>query len=384
MGFLKNNISWIAPTGAIIAVGFMVSTMPNGISGVLQNQTPEPRVDAAPSDLDQLSATVVAALAEPVTAAAPMPDSVTRNAPVDLLEIAPRPESAPEPVALAAAPAPQVDTEAAAAFFNAAQDKLAVANACGEDLKALAAQARIHFPAGAAAGEEAGFNAARLIGIVAKDCPGFAVRVEGHSDASGDPVSNQRLSEQRAKAVITRLGASGIDTTQFFAVGYGDKRPSGLTGPESSAYYDRRVEFSIVERVQQASFSAQPKPWGSDRNVAACARDLAQQAQQMRQFYAPGTITVPVGELRAVYDLAASVTRCDGARLRLVGQHENQPGTREGPATGRLRALAMMNSLVAAGYPGDRILIGAPSRSVDVPGQPGLPNSRIDFQIIVD
>ena len=30
------------------------------------------------------------------------------------------------------------------------------------------------------------------------------------------------------------------------------------------------------------------------------------------------------------------------------------------------------------------ILIGAPSRSVDVPGQPGLPNSRIDFQIIVD
>ena len=402
MNFLKNNISWMAPTAALLLVATGYVGGGDGLK-LFQNQGGETaRTEQAPAPVPQteprverLTASVEAALEPQSQSAVPRTDTevvaalqaaqsqsvqeeVTRNAPVDLLTVAP----VPKPAAVQRTPAPELDTESAADFFNSAQSNLAVANACGEDLRALAAQARIYFPAGASAGEEAGFNAARLIGIVARDCPGYSIQVEGHSDPSGDPRTNLTLSEKRAEAVISRLAASGIDTSNFFAVGFGDTRPSNVRGPNGNAYYDRRVEFSVVESAQRVSFSAQPTPW--QPNVSACAADLDQKAQQMRQFYSPGSITVPTNDLEAVFQLAAEVSRCDGARLRLVGQHSDEPGTREDVRTGRLRALAMMSSLVAAGLPGDQIIIGAPSYSVNVPGQPGLPNSRIDFQVISD
>lgn len=382
MSYLRKNLSWIAPTVATVAVAAGFLHPMNAFSPFYADQGAKTEKDD-PSGVDLLNASVQAALTtavQPVDGQGNMPETVTRNAPVDLLQVAPAPEV--EPVAAQPAPLPAIDTESAAAFFNDAQSRLAVANACGEDLKTLAAQARIYFPTGAASGEEAGLNAARLIGIVARDCPGYSVQVEGHSDASGDPVTNQKLSEKRAQAVIARLGASGIDTSNFFAVGFGDTRPSGVSGPKGQAYYDRRVEFSVVETVQQVRFSPTVQPWAG--NVPSCMRELDGKAQQMRQFYAPGAITVSTNEMDAIYALVADVARCEGARLRLVGQHEDAPGSREGPATGRLRALAMMSTLVSAGYPSDQILIGAPSRSIDVPGQPGLPNSRIDFQVIAD
>ncbi len=382
MRYLRENITWIAPTAAIVVVAAGFLHPKNAFSPFYADPAGQV-VEDDPSGVSLLNASVQAALTtapQVVDGQIEGQEAVTRNAPVDLLQVAPQPQ--PQPVAAKPAPVPAIDTENAAAFFNDAQSKLAVANACGEDLKTLAAQARIYFPTGAASGEEAGLNAARLIGIVARDCPGYSVQVEGHSDASGDPVTNQKLSEKRAQAVISRLGASGIDTTNFFAVGFGDTRPSNVTGPKGAAYYDRRVEFSVVETVQQARFTPSARPWAG--NVSACMQELESKAQQMRQFYAPGAITVSTNEMDAIYALASDVARCDGARLRLVGQHEDQPGSREGPATGRLRALAMMSTLVSAGYPSDQILIGAPSRSIDVPGQPGLPNSRIDFQVIAD
>lgn len=95
-------------------------------------------------------------------------------------------------------------------------------------------------------------------------------------------------------------------------------------------------------------------------------------------------MTVSPSELDAVYELATAVSACEGARLRVVGQHSDQEGDRENIETGRLRALVLMGSLVSAGFESERILIGAPSYAQQVPGQPGLPKSRVDFQVIMD
>lgn len=415
MKFVKDNVWWIAPTVAIgmFATGSM--TLDGGFAGFSsengKHQSDQQTV--AQQDLStaqqrrvgELNTYVEAAVTSQATAPAetavvatlqalqPTPSQnvqdVTRNAPVDLLTIAPQPapesvEVAPTPAAAAApAPTPEINQQSAADFFNNAQSNLAVANACGDDLKALAAQARIYFPTGGLAGDEAGFGTARLIGQVLSDCPGYAIQVEGHSDPSGDPLTNKRLSEKRANSVVSRLAASGIDTSNFFAVGFGDTKPSNTRGPQTDAYYDRRVEFSVVETGEQrVSFSAQPQPWRAAE--PACMEQLELKANQIRQFYSPGSITVPTADLQSVYALASDVVNCEGARLRLVGQHEDAAGSRENAGTGRLRALAMMSTLVSAGFPGDQILVGAPSYSVNIPGQPGLPNSRLDFQVIAD
>ncbi len=390
MKFLKENISWMAPTAAIVFVGVGLLDREVGFTNLFSGQEDAQIESEAAARVALLNQTVLAALDTAETS-----QEVSRNAPVDLLTplapAAPVQNAVVETPAIPVTPeADAIDQESAADFFNNAARNLALADACSDDLKALTAQARVYFPSGAASGDAAGLNAARLIGLVAHDCPGYAVRVEGHSDASGDPVTNLRLSEKRAQTVINRLSASGIDTSKFVAVGLGDTQPSGIGGPQDGGFYDRRVEFSVITAAQQASFSPQdavqvtPQAQAWRTVLPACAEPLAQRANELRQFYTPGSITVAANELDLIYDLAGGVASCDGARLRLVGQHEDQPGSREGPGTGRLRALAMMSTLVSAGFPGDQILIAAPSRSIDVQGQPGLPNSRLDFQVVAD
>ena len=136
----------------------------------------------------------------------------------------------------------------------------------------------------------------------------------------------------------------------------------------------------MIEQVQQASFgTTAANPW----QASACVSQLEPMFSQTKVFYAPGSITAPSADLDAVFELAREAQACPNLRLRVVGHHADLPGTREGASTGRLRALALMNTLVAAGFPSDQILVGAPSWSVSIPGQPGLPNSRVDFQMVL-
>lgn len=396
MSFFKENIVWIAPTVAIVLVATGYLDRENGFSLFSSDrQQTEAAAAADPYEQQRLAdfnASVVAALASPEasdtsqqvpTTSARVPEGepttqVTRNAPLDLLQVAP--VEAPE-VELASQVAP-FDSSNAADFFASAQANLAVANSCEQDLGELASSARIYFPAGGLSGEDTGLSAARLLGMVLQDCPGYAVQVEGHSDPSGNPKSNQRLSKKRAEAVINRLAASGMDTSKFIAVGFGDTRPSNVFGEKSAAYYDRRVEFSIVKAAQKASFSPSAKPW--QEATSDCVAELAGKAAQARQYYAPGSIIAPAGEMGVILNLAAEVAECDGAWLRIVGQHSDRAGSRENVSTGRLRALAMRNALLSAGYKQGRILVGAPSYAVNVEGEPGLPQSRVDFQVIYD
>jgi outer membrane protein OmpA-like peptidoglycan-associated protein len=110
--------------------------------------------------------------------------------------------------------------------------------------------------------------------------------------------------------------------------------------------------------------------------------DLQVKLDRARIFYNEGSITVTASEMDSVYLLAAEAARCDGALLQVVGQHSDAVGSREGPATGRLRALAIMNTLVSAGFAADEIIVTAPSWSESIAGQPALPNSRVDFTLV--
>lgn len=385
MGFLKNNLSWIAPAAVIAPVAVIV-----GVAGVLDTDTivantfgDAPQTTLSDQDQarwNELNTLVQAALVEnKQTAPAVVEDAtVSRNAPLNVLQATPEPLAVVEPVR-AVEP---IDTAAAVDFFASAQAKIAIDNSCENDLRSLAQSTRIYFPAGGLSADESGLIKARLIAQVAGDCPGVTVQVEGHSDPSGLSSNNKILSEKRAQAIIGLLASGGVDTSNFLAVGYGDEKPSYVNGPKGSAFYDRRVEFSIVRNVQTTTRSGGTRVWQT--NASSCARALENKVAQTRLFYSPRAITVSPSELGAVYELANEAAQCDGARLRLVGHHSDQQGMREDFDTGRLRALALMGSLVSAGFESERILIGAPSRSIPVPGQPGLPNSRVDFQIIMD
>ncbi|WP_457424732.1 OmpA family protein [Roseateles sp. P5_E7] len=71
---------------------------------------------------------------------------------------------------------------------------------------------------------------------------GFSFRVEGHADARGEADTNQRLSQQRAQAVVDYLVSKhGILADRLNAIGRGSSEP--LNKIQANAPENRRVTF---------------------------------------------------------------------------------------------------------------------------------------------
>jgi outer membrane protein OmpA-like peptidoglycan-associated protein len=78
--------------------------------------------------------------------------------------------------------------------------------------------------------------------------PTNALRITGHTDASGSESYNQTLSEMRAQAVANYLAAQGgINPARIKVVGYGKKRPVSSNVTEEGRQQNRRVEIDILK-----------------------------------------------------------------------------------------------------------------------------------------
>lgn len=76
--------------------------------------------------------------------------------------------------------------------------------------------------------------------------PFITLRVEGHTDATGDPAYNRKLSQQRAENIRTYLlQVTGLPPEQIIAKGYGPDRPLLPNTTEENRARNRRVEFVL-------------------------------------------------------------------------------------------------------------------------------------------
>ncbi|MDR2553934.1 MAG: OmpA family protein [Fibromonadaceae bacterium] len=71
------------------------------------------------------------------------------------------------------------------------------------------------------------------------------VIVEGHTDNVGSADFNQKLSEQRAKAVMQYLIERGVVANRLQSVGYGLTKPVADNKTEEGRAKNRRVELVI-------------------------------------------------------------------------------------------------------------------------------------------
>ena len=74
------------------------------------------------------------------------------------------------------------------------------------------------------------------------------IRIEGHTDSDGSDAYNQRLSQQRAEAVLEFLSNAGVDAARLEAVGYGEEQPIDTNKTSEGKANNRRVEFTILEQ----------------------------------------------------------------------------------------------------------------------------------------
>lgn len=75
------------------------------------------------------------------------------------------------------------------------------------------------------------------------------LRVEGHTDATGDPGYNEQLSARRATAVTQWLVEHGVEAARLESVGFGSRRPIAPNDTEEGRARNRRVVFGILERA---------------------------------------------------------------------------------------------------------------------------------------
>ncbi len=73
--------------------------------------------------------------------------------------------------------------------------------------------------------------------------PTLKFSVEGHTDNSGNATSNQKLSEERAKAIVDKLVEMGISADRLSSVGKGQNSPIADNSTDEGRAKNRRVEF---------------------------------------------------------------------------------------------------------------------------------------------
>ena len=141
---------------------------------------------------------------------------------------------------------PVVATAAAAApaKVEVPASKEAIA-ACQADINQVMAGKTINFQSGSAYLAES--NAVLdEVAAALKPCAGMAVEVQGHTDLSGAPATNQTLSQERAERVVAALVTKGVPTARLTAKGYGSSQPLENARGDAANAKNRRTVFALA------------------------------------------------------------------------------------------------------------------------------------------
>lgn len=87
-------------------------------------------------------------------------------------------------------------------------------------------------------------------GFMKKLPPNVKIEVGGHTDSTGDPAKNMKLSENRANSVREALIKFGVKSEMLEMRGYGATRPrpGNTNANEDEKFQNRRIEYTAIIR----------------------------------------------------------------------------------------------------------------------------------------
>jgi outer membrane protein OmpA-like peptidoglycan-associated protein len=83
----------------------------------------------------------------------------------------------------------------------------------------------LHFETGSATLTQSSSTQLAMLAAVLKAYPNATMSVRGHTDNTGDPAANKKLSADRAAAVKQALVERGVSAAQIESEGHGSERP---------------------------------------------------------------------------------------------------------------------------------------------------------------
>jgi outer membrane protein OmpA-like peptidoglycan-associated protein len=84
-----------------------------------------------------------------------------------------------------------------------------------------------------------------VVALINGSFPGATLQLRGHTDSTGDPASNQSLSEARANSVEDYLKSHGVQAGDITTIGFGETQPLALDDTDEGKAFNRRVELVI-------------------------------------------------------------------------------------------------------------------------------------------
>jgi OmpA-OmpF porin, OOP family len=105
---------------------------------------------------------------------------------------------------------------------------------------------QLHFETGSPALTAESSQQLRSVVAYLKAHPQAKVTIVGHTDNTGNDAANQKLSQERATAVMDMMASLGIDKSRMTAEGYGDIHPVADNSTPEGRHSNRRVEVTVT------------------------------------------------------------------------------------------------------------------------------------------
>jgi outer membrane protein OmpA-like peptidoglycan-associated protein len=86
------------------------------------------------------------------------------------------------------------------------------------------------------------------IAEILKAYPKVKIRIGGYTDNTGDKAANMKLSDERAKSVMSELEKLGVDKSRMSAKGYGDQHAIAPNETEEGRQKNRRISLLVTEK----------------------------------------------------------------------------------------------------------------------------------------
>ncbi len=117
---------------------------------------------------------------------------------------------------------------------------------CVAQIQRIGTSRKITFDAGSASLSAEARPIVDDIAEILRLCPGLPLEIAGYTDSQGGEDGNERLSQQRADAVVEGLRAQRIPTGAFEATGYGEADPIADNATAEGREANRRIEFRLL------------------------------------------------------------------------------------------------------------------------------------------
>jgi OmpA-OmpF porin, OOP family len=95
------------------------------------------------------------------------------------------------------------------------------------------------------------------------------LRIEGHSDNTGNAAANQLLTEKRALSVCKALVAMGMDCKRLLPVGFGGNKPIADNSTPEGNTVNRRISF-VIAALRNRMIGGMPADGGARVAGDAC------------------------------------------------------------------------------------------------------------------